>query len=429
MALAHAHRDPRAVPYAAAATALLTAALLFGKPSLAAAAAPFAMLLLIGLRARGAVECDASLRCDTTSPLEGDELQATFTIESPTELDTEAELHLAPGWEAADASDLRWAIPAGDTSRSHTVKVRPTSWGRLSLGDVTITMRPPLGLVEWQHAHAIADEFRVLPPPERVRQLLPPPASHALVGQHPSNIVGDGFDFAELRPFGMGDRMRDINWRATARSTEPQVNRRHPERNGEVVLLLDTATGPHGDNSITHQTALGRAARAAWSIGVLHVNSHDRVSLVAHGVVGRHVEFGGGDRARYALLETLLDVRGELVEGQPQRNGHSYLRLPRGALIIALTPLNSWPATSMIRSLHASGHSVVTVVVETSDLLPTPVDAAEAAAQRLYAIEMQTFRERLIGEGIPVAVWSSDRSLGHVVGALSHLRAARQVRR
>ena len=42
---------------------------------------------------------------------------------------------------------------------------------------------------------------------------------------------GDGIEFADIRPFVPGDRVRRINWRASARRPGLWVNESHPERN------------------------------------------------------------------------------------------------------------------------------------------------------------------------------------------------------
>ena len=51
---------------------------------------------------------------------------------------------------------------------------------------------------------------------------------------------GEGIEFADLRPFVFGDRVRRINWRASARRGELWVNEQHPERNTDVVIFLDS---------------------------------------------------------------------------------------------------------------------------------------------------------------------------------------------
>jgi uncharacterized protein (DUF58 family) len=290
-------------------------------------------------------------------------------------------------------------------------------------------MRAPGGLLTWDVAVPVEQRVRVLPPVERVRELLPPPESKALLGAHTSRSVGDGFDFAEIRAFTPGDRLRDLNWWATARTDEPQVNRRHPERNGEVVLLIDTFADGLSTTSLTQQRVISRAAHAGWSIAQLHLAAQDRVGLVTRGRLTRQMPPGTGNRARYALLDAFLDIGTALHEGEHDRVDASRLRVSPAALVIALTPLTRPDIIDDLRQLRHGGRAVVVVVVETLDLLPTASDHADLTARRLLAHEWRLSRKLLADEGFPLTVWSADSSLADVVGALRRTQKMRMRRR
>jgi uncharacterized protein (DUF58 family) len=246
-----------------------------------------------------------------------------------------------------------------------------------------------------------------------------------VLGAHASRAIGDGFDFAEIRAFTTGDRLRDLNWRATARTGEPQVNRRHPERNGEVVLLIDTFADGLGSLSITQQRVIGRAAHAGWAIAQLHLAAQDRVGLVTRGRLVRNLHPGTGSHAKYALLDALLDVGTAVQHGEGDRVDLNRLRVSPAALVIALTPLTRTDLVDDLWYLRHTGRSVVVVVVETLDLLPTPVDRADADARRMIAQEWRLRRQALADDGFPVTTWASDASLGAVVASLRRTQHAR----
>ena len=68
----------------------------------------------------------------------------------------------------------------------------------------------------------------------------------------------DGLEFADTRAFVPGDRLRSVNWRASARRGELIVNERHPDRNADVVLFLDSfAEARGGDEDGRHARARG----------------------------------------------------------------------------------------------------------------------------------------------------------------------------
>ena len=60
-----------------------------------------------------------------------------------------------------------------------------------------------------------------------------------------------------------GDRLRSINWRASARRGELIVNDRHPERNTDVILFLDSFAEARTARA---ESTLDRAVRAAATL-------------------------------------------------------------------------------------------------------------------------------------------------------------------
>ena len=84
------------------------------------------------------------------------------------------------------------------------------------------------------------NRLKVYPGGETLQHLLRPLETQAFAGSQVARTRGEGIEFADLRPFMTGDRVRRVNWRATARRGEPWVNEIHPERSADVVLFLDT---------------------------------------------------------------------------------------------------------------------------------------------------------------------------------------------
>ena len=85
------------------------------------------------------------------------------------------------------------------------------------------------------------------------------------------------------------------------------MNRRHPERAGDVVIVLDAFP-----DSLRGQTEVGedlilRAGRAGMGDRREHLAANDRVGFVAEGATGVALP-RAGRRARYTLLQALLDA-------------------------------------------------------------------------------------------------------------------------
>ena len=61
------------------------------------------------------------------------------------------------------------------------------------------------------------------------------------VGNQVSRAKSEGIEFADIREWTPGDRVRQHQLaRERARGGELLVNEQHPERNTDVVLFLDT---------------------------------------------------------------------------------------------------------------------------------------------------------------------------------------------
>jgi uncharacterized protein (DUF58 family) len=368
-------RDRRALGYLTLAFGFTLLALVRGEPLDLVLAAPFATVLVLGLRSVHPIEVTVLVRYETTVALEGDDVTGTIEI------------------------------------------VRPRG-----------AMRRALGVTVWELFVDDPASFDTLPNPQHLRQLLPTPASRSSAGVHISRFVSEGFDFAELRPFAPGDRLRDVNWRASSRSDELQTNRRHPDRTGELVLLLDTSVDGGSIASTTSQAALTRAAQAAWTVAQLHLGVQDSVGLASQGRVITQLRPRSGDRARYELLDTLLAIGGLVAAGHGAYNRNPLNRLPPNALILALTSLVDQRFAADVVALHRARRPVMVVQIVLDDLYPFPADDADEIARRIFALRIADRHDELVAAGVPVARWRDDGNLGGVVSGLSRLhRHARVV--
>src|SRR3954469_11760180 len=131
-------------------------------------------------------------------------------------------------------------VPRGER-RVVVSALRPTRRGERRTAQVVLRSYGPLGLLPRQRRLPVPGTLRVLPPftsrrylPEklsRLRQL----DGVVLVRQR-----GQGTEFDSLRTYVLGDDVRSIDWRATARSRDVVVRTWRPERDRRVVLAIDT---------------------------------------------------------------------------------------------------------------------------------------------------------------------------------------------
>ena len=146
-----------------------------------------------------------------------------------------------------------WPPSARAEPRTHTLDMaagqqiqvdtwlRPVRRGDQQSALVTARSIGPLGLAGRQSSHRVPWQIRILPPflsrkhlPSRLAKL------RELDGMVPVLIRGQGTEFDSLREYVIGDDVRSIDWRATARRADVVVRTWRPERDRRVVIVLDT---------------------------------------------------------------------------------------------------------------------------------------------------------------------------------------------
>src|SRR5690625_1244827 len=102
-----------------------------------------------------------------------------------------------------------------------------------------------------------------------------------LDGDYSSVFHGHSLDFDDLRDYIPGDEIRDIDWKATARHTDPLVKRYVAHRRHILGLVVDTS---RDFDAVTSAGADKRhlAILMAGMVGYLAVRHGDDVMLV-HG--------------------------------------------------------------------------------------------------------------------------------------------------
>ena len=415
----------RLTVYAAVGAGAVVSSLVMARPALAAFGAPLLLLAVAGVCL--ARQPSVVLERATLSParaIAGDELALGLRVAAHprvARIDVRIEI-TGPVAVAGRGTDAAWCL-TDSTEADCTAEVATLDWGRASLRPATVRAYGPLGLVHWTWTHTASASTRILPTPERLRTLLDPPP-RAAAGSHASRARGSGLDFAELRPLEPGDRLADVNWRATARQGmiaqgRLLVNVRHPERTGDVVLLLDASA----DDADERSPWLPRAGQAAWAIARAHLNHHDRVGLVGFGGYTSWVTLGGGERAAYALLDKLLTIRPRGITANRTLAWLPPRLLPVDAAVVAVTPLHAGATVELLADLRRRGRRVAAVVIDTSDLLPdlAPTDADGALARRFWALELDRRVALLNGAGVITARWTPEHTLDQAVGLLARI--------
>lgn len=411
----HRRTDPRLPAYLVGGFAALIVAIATGRHELAALGAPFIALAAAGLLPRRPVHPRGEMRLSGARAIEGDAIEGEVTVDW--EGTAEVDVVLAGGRGVTPVDPVPvvgWSLPNGRGPVTLPFKLRATSWGVHDLGALWVRVRHPGSFVVREHRVATAPVLRVLPATLRISRLLKPAEPRAIAGMHLSRFRGHGTDFAELRPYQPGDRLRDLSWGTSARLGAPWVTVHHPERTGTVLLVLETVFG--GEARSTE--ALARAARAAWAVASAHLRAQDRVGLLAQGRTAAWLPPRGGRRARLMLLDELLTVGRAAQDLSRRRTQRARIIVPTDALIVGVTSLRSQTFGPELLRYRRTGHTTVALVIDTSDLLPEPKNRVESAARRIWMAQREAERHTLESSGIPTALVTTAEGVGSAILSL-----------
>ena len=393
--------NPRLVGYAALAALGLLGALALRRPELAVVAAPFALALAIGTRAPDP-RVEAVFTTDAERVLEGAPVDVRVTLRAEGGADRlELLFELPRGVEVVDgdvASSMR--LQRGE-ERDLDLALRCTRWGVYDVGGLRLRARDAWRLVTWEASVPASHRLKAYPRPLTLRRVLAPMETQAFAGSQVARVKGDGVEYADIRDFVPGDRVRSINWRASARRQGLVVNERHPERNTDVVLFVDS----FADVRAGARSALDDAVRAAASLATRYLENRDRVGLVGFGGVLRWLQPGMGTTQRYRLVETLLETGVEPTYTWRDVNVIPARILPPKALVLALTPLVDQRFVAALEDLRGRRYDVAVVEVDPVPLVEPGRTEVERAAYRLWLLEREVLRSRLESRGIGVATW------------------------
>ena len=279
-------------------------------------------------------------------------------------------------------------------------QVTAQRWGRWD-GRILVTVRSRGGLFAGSAALGLG-EITVFPRPPSLAQLALPAQLRTRIGDHVNRRPGEGVEFAGVRPFAPGDRLRRINWPVTSRRGALHVNQLAAERAAEIVAVIDATAdaGPPGDSS------LDRAVRGVAGIARAYTRAGDRGGVITMYGPLRWIAPGIGPRQFYRIVESVLDVRSlcsfvarhgldpadgaagrrtsDRVLAAPGRAGHRRRDRPAG--------------TRLSGHRHRRARHVA---------LPPP-GRRPGLALRLWRLERQALRYRLESLGIPVVGWPGE---------------------
>jgi len=126
-----------------------------------------------------------------------------------------------------------------NSTQELTYTIHPDSRGEYQWGDIQVRQLSPWGLAWHDWKIPASQTVAVYPDLVGLRSLSIRLTLENTGTMRQARRIGMGTEFAELREYGIGDDIRLIDWKATARRSRPLVRVLEPEREQTLIILLD----------------------------------------------------------------------------------------------------------------------------------------------------------------------------------------------
>lgn len=303
----------KGVAFVATGAMLIVAAAFLNRPSLAlVGAVPLFLAAFLSGRVQ-ATSVRVERRFDADQPrVEDDPIQVALSIAADTRSTRLVEVRdRLPDFLAVE-SGSNYGVFALSRGRPQALAYAATAprFGLHDLGPIEVRVEDPFGLYGYVDRAGGKVTARVEPRASQldvaqVRSLVP----QAILGQHEVAQPGSGFEFFGLRDYTPADRMRDVNWKATARVGRLVVNQHVRESRADVLLLLDARGTELAGNPVHCPWA--QTGRLALQVATELLGRRDSIRVVTYGARLHEERHTGGGRQRDGLVDALLTAAPE----------------------------------------------------------------------------------------------------------------------
>ncbi len=206
---------------------------------------------------------------------------------------------------------------SGREARPVSYRIPALGRGHYRVGPLRMRLSDPFRLIDLTRSFTATSEF-VLTPAVDLLPASDPPRSDDHGDDSGSRSVGShGADDQSTREYRIGDDLRKIHWRSSARTGALMVRQEERPWQGQCTMLLDTRSSAHVSTDLVPGTDPRLTSSFEWAVSAIaSIGSHLLVrgrtlSLVTTGIAAGTP--GGADRLRFAdanrLATHLADVR------------------------------------------------------------------------------------------------------------------------
>ena len=302
-----------------------------------------------------------------------------------------------------DGLPLSAELPAKSRSVWHYTLI-PEQRGEHHFDRVHCTVRSPFGLWWQRHRAAEPAKVQVYPNFAAVSRYALMAMENRLtdIGVRQRRRRGIGSEFQQLREFRQGDSLRQVDWKATARTRKLISKEYQDERDQTVIFLLDAGRRMRArDNGISH---FDEALNSVLLLAYVALHKGDAVGVGTFGGAARWFAPVKGQGAVSRIMNQLYDLEPTVeAPDYPRAATELLTRQKKHALVIVVTNLRDEDSDDMRTAVHAlkKRHSVLVASTRESvldEIMERPVSGLSDALRLAATQQYQESRLRYVNE-------------------------------
>lgn len=288
----------------------------------------------------------------------------------------------------------RLKIPQ-QSSSTLNYSLRPVERGEYFFGNLNVFASTPLKLVKRRQRFQKEQMVKVYPSFIQMKKydFMAIDRKIAQPGLKKIRKIGHTMEFEQIRDYVLGDDVRSINWKATAKQGDLMVNQYQDERSQPVYSVIDT--GRTMKMPFNHLKLLDYAVNSALAFSNIALKKKDKTGLITFSNKMEKVIPASSKKTHLnLLLETLYNVNTRFNDSDfGLLYTHANRRLPQRSLLLLYT--NFEHLSALHRQLPyllalARKHLLVVIFFENTEL----ESFIQADAEKLGEIFDQTIAEQ-----------------------------------
>jgi uncharacterized protein (DUF58 family) len=305
---------------------------------------------------------------------------------------------LPPQFQIRDFNYMVKNLAPGQ-GKEFSYKLRPVSRGVYRFGRINVFVKSRLGLLERRFFLPAETDVAVYPSFHRLKdiELLSFAEMRNLLGLKKIRHIGYNKEFEQVKDYVIGDEIKHINWKATARKNQLMVNQFQDEKSQHIYAIIDM--GRNMKMPFNGMTLLDYSINAALALSQIILKNTDRAGLITY---NRKVHSALAAEKRnnqlQLMLETLYQQKTRFAESSLEQV-YSFIKnhVTQRSLLIFFINFESTYSLKrylpMFIQLHKN-HLVLLVSFKNTDL----EKVSKAPAQSLEEVYLKTVSEQFLFE-------------------------------